>query len=329
MKPPFNGASAVPVAGSLELLLARMGASPGNGTAHDDAATCDAGFGPTPMDRLELYRWAVQDPETHAVVLRTMYQRLRPGRQPVVLREDFAGTSAESVAWVILQPGRRAIAVDLDGPTLEWARRRAVRLLGALASEIAFVQGDARSVGPPEVAQADIISVLNYSILYQREPAGLLSYLRHAFNGLAPGGILVLNLIGGAAAVEPGTTRRQVTPTPRLSTESPIPAFEYLWEVRSYDRASRRLDCRIHFVVPDPSAPDRTREVRDAFSYDWRLWSVHELVAACAQAGFSDVQVWRHTYDSTKGADGVFLGCVEPASLPAFEKWSAYIVACR
>src|SRR5205085_1267861 len=24
-----------------------------------------------PMDRLELYRWAVQDPETHAVVLRT------------------------------------------------------------------------------------------------------------------------------------------------------------------------------------------------------------------------------------------------------------------
>lgn len=175
-------------------------------------------IGPTAMDRLELYRWAVQDPETHAVVLRTMYQRLRPGRQPVVLREDFAGTSAESVAWVILQHGRHAIAVDLDGPTLEWAQRRAARLLGALASEIAFVQGDARSIGPPEVAQADIIAVLNYSILYQREPDELLSYLRHASNGLAPGGILVFNLFGGAAAIEPGAAW---CPTPACPPSRP------------------------------------------------------------------------------------------------------------
>ena len=237
--PPLKGASVVPAANSLERLI-RIGSWPGGGGAYDDTAARDAMLDPTPMDRLELYRWAVQDPETHAVVLRTMYQWLRPGRQPVVLREDFAGTAAESVAWVILQHGRRAIAVDLDGPTLEWAQRRAVRLLGPLASEIEFVQGDARSVGPPEVPQADIISVLNYSVLYQREPEELLSYLRHAINGLAPGGILVLNLFGGAA-VEPGTTRRRVTPSPRLSTESPIPAFEYLWEVRSYDRGVRAL----------------------------------------------------------------------------------------
>ena len=118
------------------------------------------------MDTLELYRWAVQDPETHAIVLCTMYERVRPGRHPVVLREDFAGTSAESVAWVVLATGRRAIAIDLDGPTLEWAQRRAVRLLGPLASEIAFVRGDVRIVGPPEVAPADIISVLNFSIFF-------------------------------------------------------------------------------------------------------------------------------------------------------------------
>ena len=67
--------------------------------------------------------------------------------------------------------------------------------------------------------------------------------------------------------------------------------------------------------------------MRDAFRYDFRPWSVHELVEACAQAGFSDVQVWRHTCDPSRGAAGVFLGCVEPDSLPAFEKWSAYIVA--
>src|SRR6186997_286191 len=122
-----------------------------------------------PIEKLELYRWAVQDPETHAVVLRTMYGRLRQGRHPMVLREDFAGTSAECVAWVALKKGRRAIAIDLDEPTLEWAKRRAVRLLGDRASEISFVRGDVRIVGPPEVPHADIISVLNFSILYQRD----------------------------------------------------------------------------------------------------------------------------------------------------------------
>lgn len=281
------------------------------------------------MDKLELYRWAVQDPETHAVVLRTMYGRLRPGRHPVVLREDFAGTSAESVAWVALKKGRRAIAIDLDGPTLEWAQRRAARLLGARASGVEFVLGDVRIVGPPVVPHADIISVLNFSILYQRDPEELHSYLRHAVNGLAADGILVLNLFGGAATVQPGTTRHWVTPNPRLPSEPAIPAFEYLWEVRSYHRASQRLDCRIHFAAPDPAAPERTLELRDAFSYDWRLWSVDELVGACAQAGFSGVQVWRHTYDPSKGAAGVFLGCVEPDSLLALESWTAYIVACR
>src|SRR6185436_11337262 len=136
-----------------------------------------------------------------------------------------------------------------------------------------FVRGDVRIVGPPEVPQADIISVLNFSILYQRDPEELHSYLQHAVNGLAADGILVLNVFGGAATVQPGTTRHRVTPNPRLTGEQEIPAFDYLWEVRSYDRASARLDCRIHFAVPDPAAPERTLELRDAFSYDWRLWS--------------------------------------------------------
>jgi SAM-dependent methyltransferase len=284
-------------------------------------------IGGTAVDLLELYRWAVQDPETHAVVLCTMYERLRPGRHPLLLREDFAGTCAESVAWVALQKGRHAIAVDLDGATLAWAERRAVRLLGARASEIEFLRHDVRMASPPEVPHADVIAVLNFSILYWRQPEELDSYLRHALNGLAPGGILVLNLFGGPATVKPGTTRHWVTPQPRLPSEPPISAFEYLWEVRSYDPASERIDCRIHFARPDPEAPAQNHEIRDAFTYDWRLWSVDALVAACARAGFSDVQVWRHTYDASKGAAGVFLGSVEPESLLALESWTAYIVA--
>ncbi|HWB02451.1 MAG TPA: class I SAM-dependent methyltransferase [Verrucomicrobiales bacterium] len=281
------------------------------------------------MDTLELYRWAVQDPETHAVVLRTMYERLRPGRHPAILREDFAGTAAESIAWVALKKGRRAIAVDLDAQTLEWARCRAAHLLGPRSSNVSFVCGDARLTGPPEVPHADILAVLNFSICYQHDPDELQSYLRHALDVLAPDGILVLNLFGGAEAVRAGTTRHRVAPNPRLPGEAPVPEFEYLWEVRSCDAESRRLDCRIHFAVPDPTASGRMQEIRDAFSYDFRLWSVKELVRACGEAGFTDVQVWRHTYDALKGEDGVFLGSVEPQSLDALENWTAYVVAAK
>jgi hypothetical protein len=194
---------------------------------------------------------------------------------------------------------------------------------------VRFIEADARSLRPPEAPPADIISVLNFSILYQLDPAELRSYLRQTINGLAPQGILVCNLFGGAPAVRPGTTRHWITPKPRLPSEAAVPAFEYRWEVRSYDGMSKRLDCRIHFAVPDPSAPERMRELPDAFSYQWRLWSIHELLEECAQAGFSSAQVWRHTYDASKGSAGVFLGRVEPGSLPASETWTAYVVACR
>jgi SAM-dependent methyltransferase len=279
------------------------------------------------VDTLELYRWAVQDPETHAIVLRKMYERLRPGRQAVILREDFAGTSADSVAWIDLRRGRRAIAVDLDGPTLDWAQRRANRLLGTRASELCFVQADVCDIGPPDVPKADIIAVLNYSIFHLRERDELQSYLRQTVTGLAPNGMLVLNIFGGSDRVRPGTTRRRVVPNPRLPSELPFPEFDYFWEVRHYDEATARLECRIHFAVPDQAAPGQMREVRDAFRYDWRLWSIEELLETCTRAGFSNVEVWRHTYDPSKGDAGVFLGPVEPESICELDEWSAYIIA--
>ena len=279
------------------------------------------------LDRLELYRWAVQDPETHAIVLRTMYEQLRPGRSPIVLREDFAGTSAESVAWVALRRGRRSIAIDLDAPTLDWARRRAHRLLGARASDVTFVQADVCVIGPPAVPLADIISVFNYSIFHLLERTLLHQYLRQARTGLAPDGMLVLNLFGGASHVRRGTIHRHVIPAPRLPSEPPCAEFDYFWEVRHYDPATARLECFIHFAVPDPSAPEKVCTWRDAFRYAWRLWSIDDLLAACATAGFGQVELWRHTYDPAQGEAGVFLGRIEPQSLDPLEEWSAYLIA--
>lgn len=279
-------------------------------------------------DVLELYRWAVQDPETHATVLRVMYERLRPGLHATVLREDFAGTSAEAVAWVSLKEGRRAFAIDLDGPTLAWARRRAERILGARAENITFIEGDSMRLGPShgDVGRADIISVLNFSILYLRDEGALRSYLEHARECLSPTGIVVLNSFGGPGAVREETTRHRVVPTPRSPREAAMAPFDYLWEVRAYDAPSRTIECLIHFQLDHAGGK---REVRDAFRYEWRMWSLSELVDVCSSAGFSNVQIWRHTYDPSKGAAGIFLGAVDAAAIDGMDQWTAYVVAAR
>lgn len=275
---------------------------------------------------LELYRWAVQDPETHAVLLGAIYQRIRNGRRPIVLREDFAGTAADAVAWIARRPDRSAIAVEIDPDTAAWARARACRLLGDRSRSLEFMVTDATTAGPPQIPAADIIAALNYSPFYFHTWPSLVGYLRSARQGLREHGLLVTNLFGGRSATTPGADRFCITPSSRLPTERGIAPFWYEWEVVSFDGSTGRIDCRIHFHCDrTPDAPDVS--LPNAFRYDWRLWSPRELVEACRQAGFADAVVWRHAIDPTLPPPGVFLGPLSPESLDALTRWNAYIVA--
>jgi SAM-dependent methyltransferase len=318
-----------------------------------------------PPDPLELYRWAVQDPQTHVAVLTRMYARLR-NRQPAVLREDFAGTSAESVAWVAAADDRTAIAVDHDPATLAWARRRAERLLGERSANVRFVEGDVLSVAPLDacgaahpsgaapldacgaahpsgaapldacaaahpsgaapldVPAADVISVLNFSIFHFHRRGDLAAYFEHARRSLAADGILVLNAFGGPGALRATIDRRRVEPAATTCEPAP-PPFEYRWEQRGYDAVANRLDCRIHFVVDGTDGNSTT--IEDAFQYDWRVWTLPELTELIRETGFTDAQVWRHTYDPSKGTDGVFLGPVD--RIENADTWLAYVIAVR
>lgn len=277
-------------------------------------------------DPLELYRWATQDPETQIAVLDLMHRRIRRGPPPRVLREDFAGTAAESIAWVDAHPRREAIAVERDPATVDWARLSAEPVLGRRAQRLQFITSDVLEASPPAVPPADLIAVLNFSICYFHRRTALLAYLRHARRCLAPTGLLVLNLFGGPGARRRRLVKHAITPRSQRAGESVPPPFEYQWEQRSWRASTRRIDCRIHFVVPAAGAPGR-RMLRDAFRYDWRLWRVDELIALLRQAGFADAQVWRHTAEPGRGRAGVFLGPV--ATIPDRGTWVAYLVGIR
>lgn len=278
------------------------------------------------IDLFAHYRWAVQDPDTHAQLLEIIYERVRDGRSPVVLREDFAGTCAESVAWISHGADRSALAIDLDGEALRWARRRAERSLGAGVERLTLVESDVFRVAPPEVPEADVISVLNFSVCYFDRRAALLRYLEHARRCLAPHGVLVLNLFGGASTSQRGVQRHRVCPGLDEGDAAPLAPFDYLWEQRAWDAVTQVLDCRMHFAL-DAADGVPPREVRDAFRYRFRLWGLAEMREAMLDAGFSEVQIWRHTWDAARGEDGLFLGAVD--ALEEAERWTAYVVALR
>jgi hypothetical protein len=267
-----------------------------------------------------LYRWAVQDPITQARVLQLIYARTHPGRIPTLLREDFAGTAMDSIAWVAMCEGRQAIAVELDGPTLEWARRRARALLGARADRLTPIQGDVLQVRPPDVPPAQVVAALNFSIFGFRERHVLRAYFEQARRGLSEHGVFVANAFGGPDRLRAHTRTATVADRAGLPGETPPAPFEYQWEQRSYDALTAQVDCRIHFARDgEPGFP-----VRDAFRYAYRIWTPRELVEIAREAGFREVQVWQHTHDADAG---VFLGPVE--RLAAADRWIVYLVAVR
>lgn len=244
--------------------------------------------------RLELYEHAVQQPGAEAALLGRMYEAMNEGEVAGLLREDFAGTCAVAAAWCESHPERQAMAIENHGPTLRWAERQRGEI-----EDLHLVEADVMAVASPKV---DVTAALNFSTLIYHDEAALLAYLRHARKGLLPGGVLVMDLFGGPGAQRRGTQTR------------PADGFTYQWEQRAFDAVTHRIDCRIHFTLPDG------QEIKSAFRYDWRLWTPPELLTLLAKAGFGRVEVWSEAKN----------GRIGPVKrIPPVEDWVVYLVAQR
>ena len=270
-----------------------------------------------PPDLQELYRWAVQDPRIQVTFLSLIYHH-GAGRWPRRLREDFAGNAADAVDWLAVG-GEGAIAVDIDATALRWGTRRARRILGARADRLRVVKADVRTVGPPRLPKADVVAALNFSALVLHERRDMFDYLRRVRDGLRAGGVFVMNVFGGPLGMRPWVRRRTIRRKALYAIEPAPPAFEYVWQQRSFDALTARLDCRLHFVLREGG---RKRTLRNAFRYDWRVWTVPELRDLLREAGFRSSEVWQHR---NRGRGGVF----EPTARLEGPNWVAYVVGRR
>ena len=261
----------------------------------------DADTPPTP-DALDLYRLAVQYPLAEVDFIDHCWAHHHPDTQePLLLREDFAGTCAVAAAWVASDPDRQAMAVEIDRPTAQWAAQRFDD------PDLHIVVADVLEVDEPAV---DVTVALNFSVLIYHDRPALVRYLAHTLRGLNPGGLLILDLFGGSAQSQPSTHRRRIDPD-----EGGFEPFDYVWQQRGMDAQTGRIDCRIHFELSDG------RRLENAFVYDWRLWRPGEMVQAALEAGFAEASLWW----SDPGGPGRF---VPVSAEPEAAQWVGYVV-CR
>jgi len=247
----------------------------------------------------------VQNPE-HDISLIDRIFRNCFGRRPSLLREDFCGAALLSCTWARSRRDRRAIAVDLDREPLAWGALHNWKPLGTAARErVQLVQGDVRTVRTPPV---DVVAAHNFSFFVFKERKELLGYFRAARRHLRAEGLLVLDVLGGSETqVE---DREEVRSIGR--------GVRYVWEQRRYDPIANHAEFSIHFAFRDGSV------LADAFTYDWRMWSIPEIRELLAEAGFA----FSHVYWEDADADGEGTGVFRRRErVPTEACWMAVIAA--
>ena len=257
----------------------------------------------TTADKHVLYQIAVQSPEAEAAFISRVYQKTY-GRRPVLFREDFCGTALISCAWVKLRRQNHAYGVDLHQPTLNWGIAHNIsRLPGRAAARVHLINDNVLNVWQPKV---HAVGAFNFSYDIFKELDHLVAYFRSVRQSLHRQGLFVMDCYGGYEA-------QQV-----MKEETTHPGFTYIWDQAGYDPLTDHTVCRIHFKFPDGTM------LRNAFTYDWRLWTVGGLRDALRLASFGSSEVYWEGTDRQGGGNGVYRKCKKVENCAG---WNAYIVA--
>jgi hypothetical protein len=256
-------------------------------------------------DPHHLYELSVQQPEAECDFIDATYRK-KVGRLPTTLREDFCATHAVCREWVTRRRTNVACGIDLDQYVLDWGRARQQSTMTLeQRSRITLAKADVLTA---RRAPVDVTVAMNFSYCIFKTRNLMLRYLKAAHKGIRPGGMFACDAYGGS-----GSYIEQ-------QEERDLDGFTYVWDQHVYNPITGEVLNHIHFRFPD-----RT-ELKKAFTYDWRLWTLPELQELLVEAGFRDPVVhWEGTSKDGTG-DGVF---TPSRRGEACEAWIAYISAWR
>ena len=255
-------------------------------------------------DHHELYELSVQTPKEEVEFIDKVFKSIT-NRLPATFREDFCGTHILSSAWVIRRPTNHAYGVDLDSSVLAWgAARRKQQLSPSAHKRLHTVQGNVLSHKGDLV---DVVAAFNFSYYIFKKRAELLRYFKFARTRLKKDGVFFLDCYGGYESFSEQNEERN------------LDGFTYIWDTAKYNPISGEVLNHIHFKFPDGT------QIRKAFTYDWRLWTIAELQELLVDAGFTRSNVyWEGTDHATGGGNGIFRKATQGEACAG---WIAYIAA--
>lgn len=257
-------------------------------------------------DPHELYELSVQNVEFEVDFIDRAWKSHRR-RLASTLREDFCGTFAAAVEWVARRRTNIAMAIDLDRSVLQWGRARNLTKLPKSEWERLDIRNE--DVMKQRIEKVDCIVAMNFSYYLFKRREQLLKYFRSARASLVNDGLFIIDAYGGSDSFR------------EIEEERHLDGFTYVWDQNQYNPITGDVVNHIHFRFPDGS------EMRKAFTYHWRLWTLPEIQEALLEAGFAKTTVyWEGTNHSTGEGNGKF----RPSKRgEACEGWIAYIVAER
>jgi len=225
-------------------------------------------------------------------------------RKPISLREDFCGTAYLSCQWVKQDAERIAIGVDLDKETLDWGIQNNLINIGPASERVKLICDDVLEVNTDKV---DIINASNYSFCLLKQRPILKKYFNKVRESLVNDGIFVFDIYGGIDASNTTSRKRNCGD------------FTYKWEQKKFNPITREaLNC-ISFGFKDGSW------IKNAFSYDFRLYTLPELRDLLEEVGFKESRVWWAEYDKENEENtSEYNEIYDIEECPA---WNAWIVA--
>lgn len=267
-------------------------------------------------DRHDLYQRAVQCVEAEIDFVDRVYSSIRK-KKATWLREDFCGTANTSCEWVRRRATNHAVGLDLHAPTLEWGiRNNLSKLTDEQRTRLELRQENVLHAKAEAEGGFDAILAMNFSYWCFKDRATLLEYFVAARKSLKKDGVFFLDIFGGSDSMKEIQEPRKIAARPGGGYGSP--PFTYVWDHYHYDPVSGDMTCYIHFKFGDGS------EMKRAFKYDWRLWTIPEVRDVLTDAGFGRVTVYWEGTDKKGKGNGVF----RPAkSGEACQSFIAYITA--
>ncbi len=256
-------------------------------------------------DRHKLYEMAVQYAPSEIDFVDDTFKQLR-GRKAKLLREDFCGTATVCCEWVKRRKSNHAIGVDLDPEVLQWGQENNLnKLRPTQRQRVELLHEDVLKV---KTKPLDIISAMNFSYWLFKQRKELKEYFCRVHSNLDQDGIFFLDAYGGYESFSEICEEQEIEDGD----------FTYTWEQEKFDPITHNLICNIHFSFSDGSS------IKEAFHYDWRLWTLPEIQDLLRESGFSKVTVYWQGWDEDGEPDGEFIPAEEGE---ADAGWICYLTA--